>query len=565
MRARPVIGSLLLAAILLLAALPAPHLRARTQTTDPAEPPRLVVLVVVDQMRRDYVDDYGRHWKKGLRRLLDEGAWFPRAAYPYMNTLTCAGHASIATGTVPARHGIISNQWWARESQQVVSCTSDGAAREVPYGSDRKPGPGGSAAALALPTVASSIAAARPGSRIVSVSLKRAAAAMMAGRRGEAVLWFQGGGFSSSTAYAAEPEASLDRFVERNPLERAFGERWFRLGRGSEYTGEDDAPEEKPPSEWFRIFPHALQARSGQPTIFFYQAWQESPYSDEYLGRLAETALDDMKLGRGKGTDVLAISFSALDVVGHDFGPRSHEVQDVLRRLDETLGRLIERLDRRVGRGRYVLAFSADHGVAVIPEQLAAEHQDAGRIRMDEVTARVDAVVSARLGKGRWVATQAYTELYFRAGVFDRIRSEPGLVAEVVAAIQAVPGVDRVLDSRDLAAGRAPSDAVGRAAAASFYPARSGDLIIIPKKNWIYVADDKTVIPGNATTHGSPYEYDTDVPLALLGAGIQAGRYDAPASPIDIAPTLAHLAGVPLPTATGRVLTEALAPSGATR
>ena len=559
MRVPPVIGALL------LAMLPLPRLPAHAQTARRTQPPRLIVLVVVDQMRRDYVDDYGRHWKKGLRLLLDEGAWFPRAAFPYMATLTCAGHASIATGSVPARHGIVSNQWWSRERQQVVSCTSDSTAREVPYGSNREPGPGGSAAAIALPTFASSIAAARPGSRVVSISLKRAGAAMMAGTRGDAVLWFQGGGFSSSTAYAADPQSSLDRFVARNVIEEAFGERWLRLGRSGDYRGEDDAPEEKPPSEWSRTFPHALHARSGRPTLFFYEAWQESPFSDEYLGRMAEAAIDGMKLGRGEGTDVLAISFSALDVVGHDFGPRSHEVQDVLRRLDETLGRLITRLDRRVGRERYVLAFSADHGVAAIPEQLAAEHQEAGRIRMNEVMTRVEEVVSRRLGQGRWVATQAYTELYFRHGVFERIVAEPGLLAEVITAIVSVPGVDRVLDSRDLAAGRVPADAAGRAAAASFYPARSGDLVIIPKRNWIYVADDKTVIPGNATTHGSPYPYDTDVPLALLGAGIAAGRYDVPASPIDIAPTVAHLAGVPLPTATGRVLTEALASSGATR
>jgi len=541
------------------------HPSAAPQTPARADPPALLVLVVVDQMRRDYIDDYGARWSKGLRALVDEGAWFQQASYPYLTTLTCAGHASIATGTPPARHGVISNQWWDRAGQKVVSCTTDSDAREVPYGSRREPGPGGSAAALERPTFASAVAGARPGSRVVSISLKRAAAVMMAGDRADSAIWFQGGGFSSSTAYGAEPERSLSRYVARHPLEAAFGREWSRRGGPSDYRGDDDAPGEKPPSEWTTTFPHLLQPRSGQPTVFFYEAWQGSPYSDEYLSKLAETALSGMKLGRGPGTDILAISFSALDVVGHDFGPRSHEVQDVLRWLDEALGRLIRQLDRRVRRDRYVLAFTADHGVATIPEQLTAGGTDAGRIKMNEVMTLVNEILSDTWGQGRWVATQAYTELYFRLGVFDRLTADPELLRKVMEALAAVPGVASVFDSRDFAAGRVPDDPIARAVAGSFFPSRSGDLIVVPKPNWIYVSDDKSVIPGNATTHGSPYGYDTDVPVILFGAGVGAGRHQTPATPLDIAPTLAHLAGVPFPSATGKVLRDALLDVAATR
>ncbi|HEX7086112.1 MAG TPA: alkaline phosphatase family protein [Vicinamibacterales bacterium] len=525
--------------------------------------PSLVVLLVVDQMRRDYLDLYGARWSKGFRRLYDEGAWFPNAAYPYSTTLTCAGHATIATGALPRTHGVISNQWWDRASQQLVSCTSDRSAREVPYG-DRQAGSGGSASSLKAPTLASAIASAT-GGRVVSISLKRAAAAMLAGTgRGDAVLWFQGGGWSSSTAWASKPERAMLRAATRAPIESDFGRIWARRHGGGHYEFEDDGLGEKPSPEWTTVFPHALQPRDGRPTLFFYEAWQSSPYSDGHLERLALAAIDDMKLGRDSGIDVLAVSFSALDVVGHDFGPRSHEIQDVLFRLDETFDRLLDRLDRRVGRGRYVVAFTADHGVAVIPEQAARDGADAGRIRMNELIRVADETLAEPFGRGRWTATEAYSEFYFRGGVFDRILATPGLLGKVKDALAAQPGVARVYDRTEVPTLAESGDALARAVAAGFFPERSGDLIVVPKPNWIFVADDKTVIPGNATTHGTGYAYDTDVPLVIFGAGVKPGRYEGAASPADIAPTLAHIAGVALPSATGRVLAEALATAPAT-
>jgi predicted AlkP superfamily pyrophosphatase or phosphodiesterase len=518
--------------------------------------PTLVVVVVVDQMRRDYIDDYGSRWRRGLRRLVDEGAWFTNAAYPYTTTLTCAGHATIATGTLPSTHGVISNQWWDRTSQQVVSCTSDREAKEVPYGA-RQPGSGGSARQLAAPTLASALGAA--GGRVVAISLKRAASAMLAGNgRGDAVLWFQGGGWSSSTAWSATPEKSLLRHAERTPIEEDFGRVWDRVLRKSDYKHDDKGLGEKPSAEWDVELPHALQPRDGRPTMFFYEAWQESPYSDNALARLASAAIDGMKLGQGASTDFLGISFSALDVVGHDFGPRSHEIQDVMLHLDASLARLFEQLDRRVGRGKYVVAFTADHGVATIPEQMLAEGADAGRIKMAETMTIVEGLVSQKLGAGRWVATQAYSEFYFRAAVFEKVLADAELLASIKKALLAVPGVARVYDRTEIAGLAGSDDPLARAVAAGYFPARSGDLLIIPKPNWIFVSDDKTEIPGNATTHGSGYPYDTQVPLIMFGAGITAGRYDQPTTPADLAPTLARLSGVALPTATGRVLEEAL-------
>ena len=518
--------------------------------------PSLVVVIVVDQMRRDYIQDYGPKWTKGLRRLVDQGAWFTSAAYPYITTLTCAGHATIGTGTLPSTHGVISNQWWDRAAQQAVSCTHDSSAREVPYGA-REVGPGGSAQMLKVPTLASTIG--KAGGRVVTLSLKRASAAMLTGQgRGDAVLWFQGGGWSSSTAWATTPEKSLLRADERMPIAGDFGLIWDRAAKKSDYKFDDKGLGEKPPDEWDSEMPHALKQRDGKPSGFFYTAWEESPYSDAALGRLATAAVDGMKLGQGATTDFLAVSFSALDLVGHDFGPRSHEVQDVLLRLDDVIGKVLDQLDKRVGRDKYVLAFTADHGVAVIPEQAAADGLDAGRIKMAEITAAVNKVANAKLGNGRWVAMEAYSEFYFRGPVFDKIVADPGLLTALKQAIGALPGIARVYDRAEVPALAGSDDPLARAVAAGFFPARSGDLIIVPKPNWIFVSDDKTLVPGNGTTHGSGYAYDTQVPLILLGGGVTPGQYDAAASPADVAPTLAKLAGVALPTATGRILDEAL-------
>ena len=525
-------------------------------------PPALVVVLVVDQMRRDYIEDYGGPWTGGLRRLLDEGASFTQAAYPYLTTLTCPGHATISTGSLPSKHGIISNEWWDRSSQQVIACTNDPTSKEVPYG-NRDAGGGGSGRQIAVPTFASVLADTKPvAGRIVALSLKRPSAVMLSGMKGNPVIWRQGDGWSSSTTYTSEPDKTTMKFLTGNPIERDFGASWTREGKKTDYKYEDKGVGEKPSVEWTPEFPHLLQPRSGKPTTFFYGAWEESPFADAYVGRLAAAIVDGLKLGKGPATDYLGVSFSTLDIVGHDFGPRSHEVQDVLRRLDDTIGTLVAQLDKKVGRDRYVLALTADHGVATIPEQVKAEGQDAGRVKMAEIMSLVNGVVTKKFGNGRWVAIQAYSEFYFRGGVYDRIAADPELLADVIRTIESQPGVHKVYDGRTLGAGDGSSlDAVGAAAARSYFPGRSGDLLITLKPNWIFVSDDKTLIPGNATTHGSAYPYDQQVPMILFGAGIKSGRYEQAASPADIAPTLARICGVPLATATGRVLEEALVAS----
>jgi predicted AlkP superfamily pyrophosphatase or phosphodiesterase len=520
--------------------------------------PRLVVVLVVDQMRNDYIDEFGAHWTKGLRRLITEGARFRRAAYPYLDTVTCAGHATISTGAVPATHGIILNQWWHRDVQRELSCTDDPAAPSIGYGAVR-PAPGHSARRLMAPALAQLMRAAQGGrSRVVTLSMKPRSAIMLAGGPADAVTWFDGRSFATSAAFASARVPFVTQALAARPIEDDSGRSWDRMLPPAAYKYVDAGEGEKPVTGWTRVFPHRLAGAAGAPAAAFYTQWAASPYADEYLERLAEAAVEGLRLGQGETTDYLGVSFSALDTVGHKFGPRSHEVQDLLARLDITIGRLLDRLDAKVGRGKYVVALTADHGVATIPEQLTREGIDAGRAIMDAAAARADTAVAAALGPGKYVARVDYTNLYFSPGVFERLTADAGHLEKVMQAIGQVRGVARVIDARTLGPGRLPPDPVLRAAALSEYRGRSGDLIVIPKMNWIWVAADGTATPGDATTHGTLYPYDSRVPLVLFGARVRPGQYDGQASPADIAPTLATMCGIALPAATGRALSEAI-------
>jgi len=521
-----------------------------------ADPPKLVVILVVDQMRNDYIDDYGGHWTKGLKRLVTEGARFRDAAYPYLNTVTCAGHASIGTGTIPAVHGIVLNAWWDRDSQKMVSCTDDPRTPDISM--DERPVPGGhSPARLLVPSFAETLWRAESEKpRVVTMSLKPRSAIMLAGHRADAAIWFDAPSWASSSAFTKGPIPFLQRFVAAHPVQRDIGRTWERRLPAADYRYTDDAVGEQPVAEWGRTFPHPIGKPGGPADNRFYEEWEASPYADAYLGEMAAAAVEDLRLGQRSATDFLGVSFSTLDLVGHNYGPRSHEVQDVLAALDETLGRLFGILDAKVGKGQYVVAFSADHGVATIPEQLAVDGTAAGRVSINALSARIEATMVEAFGApGPYVARLEYTYLYLRPGVMDRLKARPDVLDRVKRAITSTPGIAGVLVASDLDAAHPPTDPVARAAALNQYGPRSADLVVLPALNFFFVQGDG---PPTGTTHGTAHPYDQRVPVLFYGAGIKAGTYDGPAAPIDIAPTLARLCGVELPTATGHVLDRAL-------
>jgi predicted AlkP superfamily pyrophosphatase or phosphodiesterase len=528
----------------------------------PAQPPTLVVVIVVDQMRGDYVQRYGFQWTGGLRRLVDGGAWFSRAAYPYLTTVTCVGHATISTGAVPRTHGIVGNAWFDRDLGRSVGCSVDPSLTTISYASPVAGGEGPSRIRAA--TLSDELRVQLPvPARVVTMSLKERSAIALAGHRADAVTWFNGtaGGFVTSSAYTSAPVPFVAAFTKANPMTADLGKVWTRMLPAGRYLFADAGTGEKPPSYWSAEFPHALKAKRDTPDAQFFEAWEASPFSDDYLGRLAIASVDALRLGQGKGTDFLGISFSALDLVGHDFGPTSHEVQDTLARLDRTIGGLLGHLDRTVGAGNYVVAVTADHGVAPIPEQAAALGIDAGRLDGALVRQAAETALASALGPGEYVVRSQYSDLILEPDVVEKLRRDPRALDEVLRALRAVPGVAAAFFAEQLDSHAAAGDRHARAALLSYYPGRSGDFFVMPKPYWFFVAADGTAQPGSATSHGTMYGYDQRVPIILFGKGIKRGEYVRAVTPADIAPTLAYLCGVTLAHADGEVLGEALVPA----
>ncbi|HVG67372.1 MAG TPA: alkaline phosphatase family protein [Gaiellales bacterium] len=503
----------------------------------------LVVVVVVDQMRADYLTTFASRWHGGFRTLLTQGADFANAEYPYWSTITCAGHTSIATGTLPRTHGMILNRWWDRGERRVITCNDDLDVTAVSY--QRPAVSNASARRMLVTTLADELRAQKPGARVVSLSLKPRSAIGLAGHGGDAVVWFDepSRSFVTSTAFAPAPVPDVARFFADDSFEAEQHREWQLAAPADSYQYGDALPGERPDRGWTTLFPHRIAGGAGVDAVFA-DHWQKSPLSDAYLGRLAARLIDRWQLGQRGTTDFLGVSFSALDMVGHDFGPRSREVEDILINLDATIGALIEHLDRSVGRDRYLLALTSDHGVAVIPEQ-----HGAGRIANEDLGAVVEQALVQTWGapsQGTYVAASLGGQIYFAEGLFDRWRMSPAAVRAVELALREVPGLTRVVRRDQIDRG----DAVTQAIARGFVADRSGDLFLVPQRDWIL----EQRVDGDATTHGTMHDYDTRVPLLLLGAGVRPGRSTEAVTPLDIAPTLARAAGVTLSGRDGRSL-----------
>jgi predicted AlkP superfamily pyrophosphatase or phosphodiesterase len=511
---------------------------------------KLVVLIVVDQMRADYVDRFRADWSGGLKRMVDDGAWFSRAAYPYLATLTCVGHATVATGAYPRTHGIIQNVWWDRDSGKQVACTEDDQTTSVSYGAPIG-GAGDSARRLLIPTLADQMRISR-GAHVVSLSLKARSAIMLAGHGGDAVTWLSDSldRWETSSAFAPASLPQIQAFVAAHAIDADFGSIWTPLLPPFRYRETDDAAWETPPMGWTRTFPHPLGANSPEPDAAYRLRWERSPLADAYVGLFAADLVRSFRLGQHDGTDVLAVSFSSPDLVGHGFGPRSLEVHDMFAQLDRTIGALIDHIDVVVGRGNYVIGLTADHGVTPVPGQLQSDGKNTGRINAAAIAALIEEHGNKLAGAGKYVARVNTNDIYFAPGMYARLTQSPAATAALIKALTASPGIGRVFRSEDLASGASSSDRLLAAAARSYFAGRSGDLIVAPKPGWMFAAV--------GTTHGSANPDDQRVPILLFGRGIRKGEYRQQASPADIAPTLAALSGVALPQAEGRILKEAL-------
>ncbi|MGA0870303.1 MAG: alkaline phosphatase family protein, partial [Planctomycetota bacterium] len=341
--------------------------------------PRLVVLVSVDQLATWVFDAARPHFADdgGFARLIDHGTLFANCAYAHGCTATGPGHATLGTGAPAAVHGIVDNQWIDPVTGAGVYCATTPGAEPVGGGPANR-GPD----TLKVPTLGEALKAQRPGARVVGLSFKDRGAILPAGRGADAALYFdQGAGhFVTTTAYASSIPAWVTRFEATYPLTRYFGQTWDRYGAPEAFEGlVDDRPFEGPDPNKSRTLPKTIDGGRKELRPRFYAHLYASPFANEVLVDLARAAIDAYDLGEDDVPDLLTISFSAPDAVGHQYGPESHEVRDTLLRLDRDLGVLLRTLDARVGRGEYLVLLSSDHGVGPCPEGRVAAGLPGGR------------------------------------------------------------------------------------------------------------------------------------------------------------------------------------------
>src|ERR1044072_3245957 len=539
--------------------------------------PRLVLLIVVDQFRYDYLERFGDLFgPNGFRRLMRDGASWTQSNYDHMPTYTAPGHGTMMTGAYPAESGIIGNEWLDRASGKRVTSVSDesekllGGLPNDPASSPRR---------LMASTVGDELRlVSNDRAKVIGISVNDRSAILPAGRHANAAYWFSwtSGTMVSSTYYFNQLPSWVTTFNAGRPADKYFGAKWERLLPEDEYVKHagPDSPswETVNTSGDTNAFPHTITGGARSAGQTFYWALAYSPLPNDIIIPFAQQAIVNEQLGQDDDTDVLTVSFSANDYVGHRYGPYSQEVMDVTLRTDRQIAKLLDFIDSHIGLANTLVAFTAYHGASPIPEHAAAMGLGGGRVPFATVMGKIQAAISARYnpqGKKpdpttdyllRFQEGTAWREWFINNNIYfnyDALKRDGVDVEEfsqvVVRAALSVPGIARCFSRLQLLRG-APSvtDPIERRALHGFYPSRSGDVVMVAEP-YKYIAETITA------THGSPYSYDTHVPTIIMGAGVTPGRYLEPASPADIAPTLsAPLRITPPSNSTGRVLIEAL-------
>ncbi len=541
-----------------------------------AGPPRLVVVLSIDQLRGDYLPRFLPHLGAGgFRRVLREGFSYRDCRYASANTETGPGHASLLTGAYARGSGIVQNDWFDAKEGREVYCVADDAVKALtPAGA--RAGGGRSPRRLLAATVGDALEVATNGaSKTLSVSLKDRAAILMGGHAADLALWFDpaSGDFVSSTWYGDRLPGWVVRLDGPDGDAPRLVDRWFRTAwtpslpdaayarccTSDDYRGESAGPFET------NAFPHVLGGNSegDGPDRRYYECLFASPFGNDLLVDLVARALPDMGLGKDDVPDLLTIGFSANDPIGHAFGPDSWEVMDATIKTDATLARLLDLLDHEVGAGRWTIFVTADHGVADLPEVREDHHLPSGRVSPKALTAGLERHLAKRfgpaLGKGRYVASldRPWVTLAPDAIPFD----DPGLRARLADAaarwLADQPGVLWAIPTRalDRASASAPDAPLLRALRLCVYPGRSGDVALVLEPGYL-LAEGRV-----GTTHGTPHRYDQMVPLLAMGRGIRHGTSARPVEPPQIAPTVAALLGlVPPDLSEVLPLDEALGP-----
>jgi predicted AlkP superfamily pyrophosphatase or phosphodiesterase len=501
--------------------------------------PKLILVLSIDQMRFDYLTRFDDLYKGGFRTLLDQGAVFSEARYDHAMTETGPGHSVILSGRHPRHSGIVANAWYDSALKKTINVVED--PLQSPLGGE---GRRASPVNFIGTTLGDVLKQQDPESRVVGVSLKDRSAILMAGPQGDAAYWYEtsGGNFITSTYYMSEAPAWLQEWNDQRVPDQYAGQEWERLLEDEElykkYAGADAIS-----GEWDRkdiVFPHSI--RGTPPGRGFYDYLRRTPFVDEMTLSVSLEAMKAHQLGEDNSTDILAIGFSATDIVGHTYGAESQEVMDQLLRLDLILEDLFQDVEARVGLDHTLVILTADHGVLPLVETLQAKGIEARRAHPEVLESAVSQALENKYPGVENLISDSRRDIYLDEEVMQRHQLERQEVeATLINALLSTGLVEAVYTHSQLLSDQPSDDPYIELFRNSFFQPRSPHLTVLVKK-YLYL-DSR---PGG-TGHGTAYDYDRHVPLIFMGSDVEPGSYPDPCGPQDIAPTLAQLLGLDFP------------------
>lgn len=490
--------------------------------------PRLIIMLVIDQFRYDYLLRFRPEFVQGGFNLLLGGANFVNCRYDYATTATCPGHAALATGAYANLNGIIDNSWWVPSLGKETYCVADPNVHLVGAAS----GEGMSPHNLTASTFGDELRLASGlKSRVVSISWKDRAAIMLGGRMPSAVYWAdpRTAHFITSSYYTDKLPGWVEEFNAQDPAKEYCAEAWRALPETPGVGGK-------------LLHPAATGSGEPCPSQKFSEHLPSTPFANQLELNFATAAIRNERLGHGPATDLLAISLSANDYIGHGYGPYSPEVADVTLRTDRYLAEFFKKVGQLVGLDNVWITLSADHGVAPTPAFIQEHHLGAGRVDEKAVKSAVEQALAKAFGPGDWLAEAEEFYLNLNHPALESHHISVARAQSVAArAAMSVPTIRAAFTRTQFLTGQLPRTPLARKAAHSYNPTRSGDVFLIPQP-FAVVTESTT-----GTSHGTPWNYDAQVPLVFWGQAFKPGIYTNPAEPIDLAATLAAALGVTLP------------------
>jgi len=513
--------------------------------------PKLIVGIVVDQMRQDYLYKYAdRYSEDGFKRLINEGFMMKNGHYNYIPTYTGPGHASVYTGTTPATHGIISNNWYVKSTGESIYCAGDSTVTNV----GGTPGNGQiSPRNLLTTTITDELRfASNKRSKVVGIAIKDRGASLPAGHLGDAY-WFdsENGDFMTSTYYHDELPAWVKAFNAKKLPDSYLNQSWETLYPIDTYTQSiaDDNPFEASFSgKELSTFPYnlaELREQNGGPGLI-----AATPFGNSLTLDFAIAAIEGENLGKGKETDFLAMSFSSPDYIGHRFGPASIEVEDNYLRLDRDMATLLEYLDKTIGEGEYLIFLTSDHGVADVATYMESEKVPSGNLNVSYIRSQLIGYMIAVYGEGDWILNVSNEQVFLNEKLARDQKLDLGKIEDELALfLLRFRGIKEVYTATTMKTaafeeGRAHSLQNG------YNHKSSGNLLLILEPGWLTGG-------AKGTSHGTGFTYDTHVPIIFFGWNVKAGSSTRYSTITDIAPTLSMMLGIRLPNgSTGQPIFE---------